>query len=280
VNDQDNERRKNSEKETGMSEITLKECMAGAWRDAGHLIRQRPLLIVVSVAILFFIHVVEESVQVHVLAYPMLTLSALCGLGLIRFLCMSAITVQGLRYVLVGNNAVGARTFVGRDFWRYCGVTYGLAISMAAIALSIIIAVIETLHAFGIYAHFNALFATMGGIALVIALWVYLRISLLPSHVAIGKPVGWRAAWRDTRGHALSIFGTWLAIIAPLIGLAILVSVAIALIAITAHDHNLVPLMALTHAVLLVPALAVFSAGSAWIYRRYAAQLLAQSPAA
>ncbi|WP_042338503.1 hypothetical protein [Paraburkholderia ferrariae] len=70
---------------------------------------------------------------------------------------------------------------------------------------------------------FNALFATMDCIALMIALWVHLRISLLPGHVAIGKPVGWRAAWRNTRGHALSIFGTWLAIIAPAIGLAVLV---------------------------------------------------------
>ena len=256
-----------------MQTITLTECVGGAWRDAWGLARRHPLFIVSCFAGIFFIGIAQNELHGH---YTLSDLLALGALWLLRALLMSAVAVHTLRYVLLGDEAA-ARTFADRAYWCYCGLTYGFVICAIAATGVVVFLVAMAFHLVGFHTHQRAVSAVEVCVIVMTVIWVHVRLSLLPSHVAIGRPLRWRAAWRDTRGNGWGIAGTYLAVGLTFFGLVLIVGAVAAAFAIALGDGVHGPIMKLTQSVLLVPAIAVSSAASAWIYRRYAAELLPQS---
>lgn len=258
-----------------MQKFAFEECIAGAWRDGWNLVQQRPLFVVASVVVIFFIRIAQDELGALPLPHPVSVLLATGALWLLRLLLMNVIVVQAVRYVLLGDEALTVSAFAGRDYWRYCGLAYGLLASMiAAVAVGMALAASAS-HLLGIHGHEHALYSTSGWVVTIVAVWVNARFSLLPSHVAIGRPLIWRAAWRDTRGHCMTIIGTYLGIAVSLCGSAILVGGIAGLIAFAFHDGRNGPVMELAQILILVAALVVFATGSGWIYRRCAVGLIA-----
>jgi hypothetical protein len=255
-----------------MPTITFTQCIEGAWRDAWGFAWRHPLFIVACFAGIYFIGIVQNDIH---RPYPPSGLLALAALWLLRALLMSAVAVQTLRYVLLGDEAV-AHTFSGRAYWRYCGLTYGLAIGMVLAAGVVALLVGIAFRAAGVHAHERATFAVVACVIVMLMVWVHLRLSLLPSHIAIGRPLLWRAAWRDTRGNGWSIAVTYLAIGLTLAGVGLVVGVIGAAFGVALGEGVHGSISIFTRSILLVPAMSVSSAASAWIYRRYAAELFAQ----
>ncbi|WP_031365184.1 hypothetical protein [Caballeronia sordidicola] len=259
-----------------MQKFTFEECIAGAWRDGWNLARQRPLFVVTSIAAIFFIRIAQDELRAIPVPHSISVMLAMGALWLISVLLMNAIVVQAVRYVLLGDEATTFSAFAGRNYWRYCGLAYGLLASIIIATIVGMTFIVIALHLLGIHGHERALYSTSGFVIVIVAVWVNVRLSLLPSHVAIGKPLSWRAAWRDTRGRCMTIVGTHLGIVVTLCGGAILVEGIAGLIAFAINDGRHGPVMELALVIILVPGLIVSGAGSGWIYRRYAVELVAQ----
>jgi hypothetical protein len=265
-------------RETGMQRPTFEDCIAGAWRDGCNLVRERPLFIVLSIAALYFVRVAVDELRVHHTPHSLSFLLAPVALWVIKVLLLNIVAVQAVRHVLLGNQAHDRRGFAGRDFWRYCGVTYGLLVSLFLLALAFVALVGLASHWLGLRGHERALYATTTCAALIAAIWVHARFSLLPSHAAIGRPLRWRAAWRDTRGHSFAIVCTNLGIAVTVCVCAALVGGLGALIAFAFHDGRNGPVMELVVTMASALGLVVCAAGWGWVYRRYAVALLEESP--
>jgi hypothetical protein len=271
-----NGERRREAQETGMQKPTFEECIAGAWRDACDFVRESPLFIVLSIAALFFIRLLQEELRARPTPHSLAILFATASLWIIRLLLLNIINVQAVRYVLLDrtNSWVG---FIGRDFWRYFGLLYGLLVSLLMAVIVCIVLLVITWHLLGLHGHERALSMTGGCAAMIAAAWVNLRLSLLPSHAAIGRRLSWRAAWRDTHGHCIAIVGINLGIALTVCAGAALFGGLGALIALIFHDGRNGPVMELVLAVASVLGLVVCASGWGWVYRRYAVALIEHS---
>lgn len=257
-----------------MQKITFGACITGAWRDGWGLMRRRPLLIVVSIAITFFLRLAQDKLSAHPVPGSILLLAELCGLWLLRLLVINVVVVQAVRYVVLGNDGLAGRALIGRDYWRYIGVAYGLMVAVIAVMGISMILVTVISHLFGFYGHERALYATTLCAAGMFSFWVHLRFNLLTTHIAAGRPLNWRAAWHDTHGRFIAIVGTYLGLTLTLIPVAILGGAAIGLIAFFAHAGRHGPVLAIAQTMLLVPASIIAAAGAGWVYRRFAVSLV------
>ncbi|MFM0287739.1 hypothetical protein [Paraburkholderia megapolitana] len=262
-----------------MNKVTFEQCVEGAWRDAANFIGRYPLFVVALSAGLFFIGVARNELRG---SHSFSVFLALGALWLLRLLLITVSAVQTLRHVLLRHETAIARASACWSYLKYGGLVYGFAACTMALMAMIVILMIVAFHMLGIRVHELASGAVVICIVVMFAIWVHVRLSLLPIHVAIGMPLHWRAAWRDSRGHCLGILGTYLAISLTLAFVALIVGViagAVAGIFPGALAENRGLLTKSIQDLLSIPAVVVVSAGSAWIYRRYAAELLTQSGA-
>lgn len=260
-----------------MQKSTFKKCIEGAWRDGRDLVCERPLFIALSIAWVFWIHLAQHGLRTYPIQHPVLFLFATGGLWIIEMLILNIVAVQAVRYVLL-DRTIGSG-FSGRDFWRYVGVTGGIWAFLSIFVIACFLLVATASRLLGLVGHVRTISATGGGAAAIAAIWVSTRLILLPSHAAIGRPLRWRAAWRDTRGHCISIFGIGMGIVLTLSVVALLISVLGALIAFAFHDGRHGPMMALVNAMVSVLGLVVATTGVGWIYRCFAVTLIEQSRA-
>ncbi|CAM2163335.1 conserved membrane hypothetical protein [Paraburkholderia sacchari] len=257
-----------------MQTISFGECVAGAWRDAWNMALQRPLFIAVCTTAIFFTRFIQVSLGDLPAPHSRQVMLMIGALWLVKLLLTNAVVVQAMRYVVLGNEAGSIDAFAGRDYWRYLGLTYGLTAVMivAIVACAMLVAIASRF--IGMPGHVRALSMTSACAMAIATIWVNVRLCLLSSHIASGRPLSWRAAWRDTRGHAMTIIGTWLTIGLTVCVAAVLVMGIAALIAHAFRDGRHGPVIQFAQILVLVAALSISGAGSGWIYRRYAMGLI------
>jgi hypothetical protein len=255
-------------------EIGFKQCVAGAWRDGLRMLRHSPLIVVTSIAVLFFIGIWQNDLTAEPNPHALHVGFAKFGFVVIHVLTFNAVVFQTLRFILLGDQAVTLRSFIGRDFWRYAGLVYGLTFAFLVSFLVIVVVLGFTTYALGWRGSFFPLVATCICMLLLIWAWIRLRIALLLTHVALGGAIRWRAAWRDTRGHAGGMVAAYLGVTVSMTAAAIVIGLLGAIVAAMLHDTRTGPVMLLTREVIVVPATVIAAACSTWIYRRYASELL------
>ncbi|CAB3783794.1 hypothetical protein LMG28688_01720 [Paraburkholderia caffeinitolerans] len=257
-----------------MQTISFGECVAGAWRDAWNMALQRPLFIAVCTTAIFFTRFIQVSLGDLPAPHSLQVMLVIGMLWLVKLLLTNAVIVQAMRYVVLGDEAIAIDALGGRDYWRYLGLTYGLMVVMIVAVVGGTMLVATASRFLGIHGHARALYMTSACAMAMAAIWVNVRLCLLSSHVAIGRPLSWRAAWRDTHGHAMIIIGTWLTIALTICVAAVLLMGIAALISYAVRDGRHGPVIQFAQILVLVAAVSISGAGSGWIYRRYAMGLI------
>ncbi len=260
-----------------MTTITFEECITGTWRDSIRMVRQRPLLIAATTVAIYFVQFMQSKLhhapRRHSLLIPLLIL----GLYLLKLLVMNVLAVQAIRYVVLGESHTGLP--LGRNLWRYYGVSLGFCLAFfLSILLGPLIAIL-ILRFIGIHGHGRALSMTLVFAALMLAVWINLRCSLVGCHVALGRPLNLRAAWRDSRGNVRRIVGFHCVLALSLCAILLPTALVGAVANWVLGESGDSPVFRLVESVAFGPMLIVAGAGSAWLYRRFARSLL-ESPGA
>ncbi|RKP49337.1 hypothetical protein D7S89_11245 [Trinickia fusca] len=173
-----------------------------------------------------------------------------------------------VRHTLLGATATQGFAFVDKAFWRYVGASLLIVLGILAAVVVLSLVVVFALGSRPTWWWPMALIA-------LVAWLVGVRASLVFTHIAIGNTIQWRAAWQDSRGHFWSITLTYLIAMLPLI--------AVALVFVAGYELALrdmigaayqAQLIALGAAVWMYATCSLHAACSAWLYRRYAVQLL------
>ncbi|WP_233828736.1 hypothetical protein [Paraburkholderia sp. ZP32-5] len=234
------------------------------------------MIVVTSIAVLFFIGIWQNDLAAGPDPHSLHVSFAKLGFVVIHMLIVTALVFQTLRFILLGDQAVTLRSFVGRDFWRYAGLVYGLMLAFIVGSVVIVVVLGFATRALGWRGPFFPVVATCLCMLLLTWAWIRLRITLLLTHVALGGAMRWRAAWRDTRGHSGRIALAYLGVTISVTGAAIVIGMLGGLVASILDDGRTGPVMLLTREVILVPATVIAAACSTWIYRRHASELLVE----
>jgi hypothetical protein len=259
-----------------MGAIRFADCFKGAWRDALKLMRQRPLLVAALSVALFFLQFALDELHQPPRTSSLLALLSIIVLTLLKLGVMNVMAVKAMRYVLLGDADIAA--LAGRDFWRYFGITVGVALGALVCVTVATLIVAIVLPRIGIHAYSRALVVTSGVVSGLLALWISLRLCLLFCHVAIGRPLDARAAWRDSRGNVWRIVGFHLSLTLSLCVLVVPFGLLGSLLAFLLDSGSKAYAFGLSQALASGPMLLVLGAGSAWVYRRFAKALLPASP--
>lgn len=258
-----------------MESITFGQCVKGAWRDGWRYVRYQPWLVLAVLVMAWFAPFVEAALRPN--ALPPFRFIAYVPLGIFELLQIalcSALTVQAVRFVLLGRHAADAEPLISRNYWRYLGFTYGLillALACMAAAAALAFGVVILLALFHIDYPVLVPILMGGGVAAagVAGFFLGIRLSLLSTHMAIGGAVRFRETWADTRGHCWSIGLTQTIATLPMFAVAYaVVSPRLAM----AH-HGLAAVGAFGGALAGVGAVCAGAACSAWLYLRYASAL-------
>ncbi|QGZ65338.1 hypothetical protein [Paraburkholderia acidisoli] len=253
--------------------MNFAQCVTGAWVDAWRITRRSPLFIALLVAGVYFLDLERSYVRsAHANTLP--TYAALGVLWALQALLLSIAIVQMHRFVVLDEPPVSRHAFLGGAYWRHVVVTYGL--SFLAIVVGIVACFAFSGLSWAIQSHGPG----RGGVAVfaVVLAWVYAwlsaRISLINTQASLGRPLRWRAAWRDTRGNARKIYGT-LCVLGVTGGFAALpVILLVFAIAAIFGRNSLHAVAQLFEDLFAVWFALLVAACSAWIYRRFAAELL------
>jgi hypothetical protein len=260
-----------------MQHFTLKECFKGAWRDAWHSILNRPdllvLLIVYGLSCCIRIQMqLDEAAGASTMGH--VTIRLMCSL--VQGATWVGLPVQASRYVLLGPSQAKASRFFDRGFWRYWRVCLVIGLSVGAVALAAAVSLYLVARGLGHrldHASSLLLIVVTALFAAAVLIYISARLCLLLCHVAIGGSARWRAAWRDTRGHFWSIWGTHFVVALPL-SVVLIVCYRLAPPVLRAIGGNsttwffgIVPAVGMTVLIL------VNVSSSAWLYRRYANEI-------
>jgi hypothetical protein len=203
-----------------------------------------------------------------------ITIRLICSL--VQAATWVGLPVQAARYVLLGPSQAKASRFFDRGFWRYWRVCLVIGLSVGAVTLAAAVSLYLVARGLGHRldrASSLLLLLVAASFAAVVLVYVSARLCLLFCHVAIGGSARWRAAWRDTRGHFWSIWGTHVVVALPL-SVLLIVCYRLAPPVLRALGGNsttwffgIVPAVSLTVLVM------VHVSSSAWLYRRYANEI-------
>ena len=263
-----------------MESVTFHQCVKGAWRDSWRYLQHQPAM-ALSFLLGAWLSQWIEAVLVpdRTLPFRLITYVPLGVFELLKIALFSVLTIQAMRFVLLEKREVVEAPFFASSYWRYLGITFGMAlvlmiIVILGIALGIgrgsTFAVIAML-AFSLQRHGVAVLVpvVMGAsVAVAVCAGGFLlgRFSLLSTHAAIGGAVRVRDAWADTHGHYWSIVLTQFGALVPVLVVWLLLTALQA----TARRHGLGAMNGLGAALVYVGTLCVGAACSAWLYRRYA----------
>jgi hypothetical protein len=267
-----------------METITLGRCFKGAWCDAVALIARRPLLLFAVYVLLFAVNVMviqaasSQATAAAVGQAPKPGLQHFVQMSIImvvQSLTFSLLVVQGIRYVVLGKDAVGVMGVLDKGFWRYLGLgwLFGLVIVMVT-TIGVLLFVLTSMPASGSTWAIWSTFIALLGCAV---LFVFSRSTLLFSHAALNRKADWPATWRASRGHFWSIFLTQWVVGLPFIIVGIVLGVIGIVLRHHASAEGFTIVLAALRTVIGELLVLVVGTTAGWLYRRYGAELEAGS---
>lgn len=256
-----------------MQAITFDQCVTGAWKDTWRAAQQNPQFVIFVFATYYLLNIAaKEFARMPALGALWFGLSFFI-LSLLKLLTLSVLAVQTQRYVLLDERRWDGRTILGFAYWRYAALT------CAAGACFVLVAITTGLLSpkqkqFGFFALPDTEAIAAGACALFLFLaWMHLRLSLLFPHAAIGRPLSWKGAFLDTRGNGWAIIGTYFVLAITFTFASFIPLLLWFLLSSAMGGTSFYAIGELINAGYVVAMVAVTSACSGWIYRRFARQL-------
>jgi len=195
--------------------------------------------------------------------------------SIMQMFAIAGLSVQVMRYSLLGAEDARSIGFFEKGYWRYVGLCALLGLLVAVFAVVCTVVIAFTLLRHGHHGHWVLLMLLpIALVTVCVAMFIWTRLSLLFCHAAIGARASWGAAWRDTRGHFWSILMTHFVTALPLWGIVI-VFVAIKRTAVgSMTTDGFAYWSSVGGALWMIFAISLGAACSAWLYRRYSATIL------
>jgi hypothetical protein len=249
-----------------MEQLTFGACVKNGWISAWQVVTRMPWLVLGVCAVFACTSLLRFPHYAAAAATPDAQASA--GHALMSFVLLvlqaaasATLSIKVHRFVLLGEGANPLVPHAGKPLGRLA--LLGLAVAFVVFVLAMLtFAVIRMAKlSLQVYVPF-----------LIVCIFVFARMSLLYPSIALGSRFALRAAWRDSRGHVLSIMGVTLLTYAPLVVVFVLLILLVGHKGVHAGDGVVV------HAIiqaLFSGVFVVFAATSlSWLYRRYAQELL------
>ena len=255
-----------------MQQMTFMECVKRAWASAWQAAVQMPLLVVgtfIAYAVLGWFGLAGRPVPAEGVAPS----GALIALGNLASLLNSLIylwfTLKISRFVLLGERTAPLMPARARPFLRIFAVGLILAVALIGFALTLWF-VLRPQYQGG------AAFLML----VVIAAWTFVavRLSLLFPALAIGNPIAFGAAWRDSRGHFWSLFGVTFVAALPVAVCGLLVLIVMGLAGVSpaiVQKPGWLTALAIGQSIGNIVFALLTTTALAWLYRRYADALAA-----
>ncbi|VVD94210.1 hypothetical protein PEP31012_01761 [Pandoraea eparura] len=266
-----------------MDPITFKQCFKGAWRDGFNALRQRPWLCL-AIAVVFLVtaglsisldQLARTASQTGEPAIYRLRIALMSfGVFFANLVAFSVLVIHVFRYTILGPEAARQGRWYGRDLWRYLWASTQIFVAFAGVWLVIALGAALALRATG-HSNSYAGLATFCVLLICALAYVLVRVSLIFAQIGAGRSKRWRAAWRDSRGHFWSMFGTMIGTVLPLmIAGGVVSALFAALLHVMPAAKTAALGMLVLQTVLSVMWIAVSTGTSAWLYRRFASELL------
>ncbi|WP_158941186.1 hypothetical protein [Burkholderia sp. S171] len=288
-----------------MEDITLRQCLKGAWRDAASAVRHMPIVFLVA-----FVAVLATGTAGYKAQFPGLeasgsTLTAMTsssaghaagftqglislGVTFIQTLILAVLAVFVVRFAMklsaepVGASATSVPVPPATRLWdagirRYFLLCIALIAGYVGAMLAVAIVWIG-LRLAGLSSGTSmAATATLAVLAVCGVSYVSARLSLLFPHTAAGGRIQWRAAWEDTRGHFWFITTAAVLAILPIVGIATVLTVIAEMLATTGSAGSLTMGLLVVQSVGTLLYTATGATCSVWLYRKFAAILATEA---
>ena len=282
-----------------MEDITLSQCLKGAWRDAAHALRRMPTLFLVAFVLVLATGIAGYQLQLSApeSASPLAAMTggsaaqgpalgnSLTSLGLtfLQSLIVAVLAVQVIRFTMtlsVAAGAVSSSTPSTRlwdaGFRRYFLLCIVLVAGYIGATIAVVIAWIGLRLAGLSSGTSTAAAATLGVLAVCGMSYVSARLALLFPHTAAGGRLQWRSAWEDSRGHFWAISTTAVVAILPIVAIATVFTVIAEMLATAGSIGSLTVGLLIVQSVVTLLYTATTATCSVWLYRRFGAVLRAE----
>jgi hypothetical protein len=292
-----------------MEDITLRQCLTGAWRDAASAVRHMPIVFLVAFVAVLATGTAGYKAQFSGLAASESSLTAMTsssaghaagftqglislGVTFVQTLVLAVLAVFVVRFAMklraepavVAPTPASAPAFTPPPMriWdagirRYFVLCIALLAGYVGAALAVMIAWIG-LRLAGLSSGTSmAAAATLAVLVVCGVSYVSARLALLFPHTAVGGRIQWRAAWEDTRGHFWFITTAALLAILPVVGIATVLTVVAEMLAAAGSIGSLTMGLMVVQSVGTLLYTATGATCSVWLYRKFAAILKAES---
>jgi hypothetical protein len=282
-----------------MEDITLSQCLRGAWRDAALSVRRMPTLFLLAFVLVLGTGIAgyQEQLSAPPSASPLSSMTdgsavhgaalghSLTSLGLafLQSLVIAVLAVQVIRFSMTLHAKPGAsgveaqpKRLWDAGFRRY----FLLCIALVAAYVGATIVVVITwilMRLAGLSSGTSmAATATLAILALCGMSYVSARLALLFPHTAAGGRLAWRAAWEDSRGHFWAIASTAVVAILPIVAIATVFTVVTEMLATAASTDSLTVGLLVVQSIVTLFYTATTATCSVWLYKKFGAVLKAQ----
>jgi hypothetical protein len=278
-----------------MQDITLSQCLRGAWRDAASALRHMPTLFLLAFVLVLATGVAGYQVQLSAPASASSLTSitngsaglgnSLKSLGLtfLQSLVIAVLAVQVIRFAMTLGVEPGASSsstpsthLWDAGFRRYFLLCIVLVAAYVGATAAVVIAWIGLRLAGLSSGTSTAAAATLGVLAVCGMSYVSARLALLFPHTAAGGRLQWRAAWEDSRGHFWAISTTAVVAILPIVAIATVFTVIAEMLATAGSIGSLTVGLLVVQSVVTLLYTATTATCSVWLYRRFGAVLRAE----
>jgi len=284
-----------------MEDITLRQCLKGAWRDAASAVRHMPIVFLVA-----FVAVLATATAGYKAQFPGMEASGgsltamtsssaghaagfaqgLISLGVtfVQTLILAVLAVFVVRFAMKLNaepaaaSTTSAPILPATRLWdagirRYFLLCIALIAGYVGAMLAVVIVWIG-LRLAGLSSGTSmAATATLAILVVCGVSYVSARLSLLFPHTAAGGRIQWRAAWEDTRGHFWFITTAAVLAILPIVGIATVLTVIAEMLATKGSTGGMTMGLMVVQSVGTVLYTATGATCSVWLYRKLAAIL-------
>ena len=288
-----------------MEDITLRQCLTGAWRDAASAVRHMPIVFLVAFVAVLATGTAGYKAQFSGLAASDSSLTAMTsssaghaagftqglvslGVTFLQTLVLAVLAVFVVRFAMklhaesAASAAAPVSTPAPMHLWdagirRYFLLCIALLAGYVGAALAVMIAWIG-LRLAGVSSGTSmAAAATLAVLVVCGVSYVSARLALLFPHTAVGGRIQWRAAWEDTRGHFWFITTAALLAILPVVGIATVLTVVAEMLATAGSIGSLTMGLMVVQSVGTLLYTATGATCSVSLYRKFAAILRAEA---
>jgi hypothetical protein len=287
-----------------MEDITLSQCLKGAWRDAAHALRRMPILFIVAFVLILATGVAGYEGQFSALgsggSLPMTNPGSAEGVGigrslaslgltLLQSLVAAVLAVQVIRFAMAANtgavtksgtaagdaaNAFDASVAPSVRLWdagirRYFVLCLAVLAAYAGVLIALVIAWIGLRLAGLPTGTSMAAGATLAILAACGVSYVSARLALLFPHTAAGGQLQWRAAWEDSRGHFWAIASTAVVAILPIVTVALVIAMVVGMLATPDSIDSMTFGLLVMQSIVTLLYTATTATCSVWLYKKY-----------